>query len=257
MVPCERGIRTFETATRNTLDLSAIPVLRDRTELPVIVDPSHAAGRASLVPPLAIAAVAAGTDGLLIESHPHAEDAWCDSAQAISLEVLAEVVRVTELLVALARPSPASTIRECRDAIDGVDAALARLLERRAMLVARVERTKLDSGVPIRDQGRETEVMQRVVRLAPHLGQAGATAVMSAVIDVCRDSACGSLTWTGWRRCGTSPLTLTMSPGSRGWGARGGWHQRAFGVLQRRDATGEMPSAGQRRGDDVSRARGR
>ena len=192
VVLCERGIRTFETATRNTLDLSAIPVLRDRTELPVIVDPSHAAGRASLVPALAIAAVAAGADGLLIESHPDAEHAWCDSAQAISSEVLAEVVRATELLVASARPSPATTIGQCRDAIDGVDSALARLLERRATLVARVERIKLDSGVPIRDHGREAEVTERVVRLAPHLGQAGATAVMSAVIDACIATALAS-----------------------------------------------------------------
>ncbi len=185
VVLCERGIRTFETATRNTLDLSAIPVLRDRTELPVIVDPSHAAGRASLVPALAIAAVAAGADGLLIESHPDAENAWCDSAQAISSEVLAEVVRATQLLVASARPSPAETIGQCRDAIDGVDSALARLLERRATLVAQVERIKIETGVQIRDYGREAEVTERVALLAPQLGRAGATAVMSAVIDAC------------------------------------------------------------------------
>jgi chorismate mutase len=160
-------------------------VLRDRTELPVIVDPSHAAGRASLVPALAIAAVAAGADGLLIESHPDAEHAWCDSAQAISSEVLGEVVRATQLLVASARPSPATTIGQCRDAIDGVDSALARLLDRRATLVARVQRIKLDSGAPIRDQGREAEVTERVARLTPHLGHRGAAAVMAAVIDAC------------------------------------------------------------------------
>jgi 3-deoxy-7-phosphoheptulonate synthase len=185
VVLCERGIRTFETATRNTLDLSAIPVLRDRTDLPVIVDPSHAAGKASLVPALAMAAVAAGADGLLIESHPRAEDAWCDSAQAISTETLAEVVRATELLAASARPSPATTIGQCRDAIDGVDSALARLLERRATLVAQVTRIKLDAGVPIRDRRREADVTSRVAQLAPHLGPAGAAAVMSAVIDAC------------------------------------------------------------------------
>ena len=102
------------------------------------------------------------------------------------------MVRATELLVASARPSPATTIGQCRDAIDGVDSALARLLERRATLVARVERIKLDSGVPIRDHGREAEVTQRVVRLAPNLGQAGVTAVMSAVIDACIATALAS-----------------------------------------------------------------
>ncbi len=189
VILCERGIRTFETATRNTLDLSAVAVLRERTDLPVIVDPSHAAGRASLVPALAIAAVAAGADALLIESHPHAEHAWCDSAQAISPEVLAEIVRATTLLVASARPSPAATIGECRDAIDGVDSALARLLDRRATLVAQVQRIKLDSGVAIRDHGREAEVAERVARLAPQLGHDGAATVMSAVIDACIASA--------------------------------------------------------------------
>ena len=147
VVLCERGIRTFETATRNTLDLSSIPVLRDRTDLPVIVDPSHAAGRAAWIPALAVAAVAAGADGLLIESHPDAAHALCDSAQAVSPQTLEEIVRATDLLVSSARPSPAHTVEQCRAAIDGVDAALARLLERRATLVGRIEQIKLHAGV--------------------------------------------------------------------------------------------------------------
>jgi 3-deoxy-7-phosphoheptulonate synthase len=185
VVLCERGIRTFEIATRNTLDLSAIPVLRDRTDLPVIVDPSHATGWSSWVPSLAIAAVAAGADGLLIECHPDPTTALCDAAQAITPLVLAEIVRATELLVTSARPSAAATVDQCRTAIDGVDSALARLLERRATLVARIERIKLDAGVPIRDRRREAEVTARVARLAPQLGRAGATAIMTAVIDAC------------------------------------------------------------------------
>jgi 3-deoxy-7-phosphoheptulonate synthase len=185
VVLCERGIRTFETATRNTLDLSAIPVLRDRSDLPVIVDPSHAAGRSSWVPALAVAAVAAGADGLLVECHPEPDSALCDAAQAISPETLAAIVRATELLASIARPSPGGTVTECRTAIDSVDAALARLLERRATLVARVERIKTDKGVPIRDLRREAEVTDRVARLAPQLGRIGATAVMTAVIDAC------------------------------------------------------------------------
>jgi len=76
VILCERGIRTFETATRNTLDLSAVPVLKEATHLPVIVDPSHAAGHWRLVTPLARAAVAAGADGLLVEVHPEPEKAF-------------------------------------------------------------------------------------------------------------------------------------------------------------------------------------
>ena len=190
VVLCERGIRTFETATRNTLDLSAIPVLRDRTELPVIVDPSHAAGRASLVPALAIAAVAAGADGLLIESHPGPRRTRSATPRRRSApRPSRRSSRATELLVAAARPAPAATVAECRDAIDGVDSALARLLDRRATLVARVERIKLDTGVPIRDRRREAEVTERVARLAPQLGEDGAAAVMSAVIDACVGAA--------------------------------------------------------------------
>jgi 3-deoxy-7-phosphoheptulonate synthase len=83
VILCERGIRTFESATRYTLDIGAIPVLKERTHLPVIVDPSHAAGRRELVPALARAAVAAGADGLIVEAHPRPEEALCDAPQLI------------------------------------------------------------------------------------------------------------------------------------------------------------------------------
>ncbi|AEM47541.1 MULTISPECIES: 3-deoxy-7-phosphoheptulonate synthase [Acidithiobacillus] len=84
----ERGIRTFETAYRNVLDVTAIPVLKRETHLPVIVDPSHAGGKAWLVPQLSKAAIAAGADGLLVESHPCPEEAWCDADQALSPQQL-------------------------------------------------------------------------------------------------------------------------------------------------------------------------
>ena len=84
IVLCERGIRTFETATRNTLDISAIPVLKRETHLPVIVDPSHAGGDASLVAPLAFAAIAAGADGLIVEVHPDPECALSDGDQSLA-----------------------------------------------------------------------------------------------------------------------------------------------------------------------------
>ncbi len=83
VILCERGIRTFETETRNTLDISAVPVLKARTHLPVIVDPSHAAGSWQLVEPLSLAAVAAGADGLMIEVHPDPDHALCDGAQSL------------------------------------------------------------------------------------------------------------------------------------------------------------------------------
>ncbi|MDT8436840.1 MAG: 3-deoxy-7-phosphoheptulonate synthase [Gemmatimonadota bacterium] len=89
---CERGIRTFETATRNTLDLAAVPVLRERTHLPVIVDPSHAAGRREWVPSLALAAVAAGADGLIVEVHPDPDRALSDGRQSLTPEAFAAMM---------------------------------------------------------------------------------------------------------------------------------------------------------------------
>ncbi|PYP04895.1 MAG: 3-deoxy-7-phosphoheptulonate synthase [Gemmatimonadetes bacterium] len=93
VILCERGIRTFEPATRNTLDIAAIPVLRGETHLPVIVDPSHAGGRADLVAPLAYAAIAAGADGLLVEVHPRPETALSDGEQSLSLDGFTELMR--------------------------------------------------------------------------------------------------------------------------------------------------------------------
>jgi 3-deoxy-7-phosphoheptulonate synthase len=85
VILCERGIRTFERATRNTLDLAAVPVLRELTHLPIVVDPSHAAGRRELVPSLSLAAVAAGADGMIIEVHPDPERAWSDGRQSLTI----------------------------------------------------------------------------------------------------------------------------------------------------------------------------
>ena len=84
IILCERGIRTYETYTRNTLDLSAIPALRELTNLPVIVDPSHATGKASLVPSMALAATAAGADGIMVEVHNNPSCALCDGDQSLT-----------------------------------------------------------------------------------------------------------------------------------------------------------------------------
>ena len=92
VILCERGIRTFETAYRNTLDVGAVAILKNLTHLPVIVDPSHAAGNRELVPPLSKAAVAAGADGLLIEAHPHPDKALSDAAQSLYPEQLAKLM---------------------------------------------------------------------------------------------------------------------------------------------------------------------
>lgn len=84
VIMCERGIRTFETITRNTVDISAAPILHMISHLPVIVDPSHGTGSRSLVPPMSMAAIAAGADGVMVEVHPHPEEALCDGAQSLS-----------------------------------------------------------------------------------------------------------------------------------------------------------------------------
>jgi len=99
---CERGIRTFENAYRFTLDLMAVPVLKELTHLPVIVDPSHAAGRRDLVRPLSLAAAAVGADGIIVEVHPNPEEAICDGPQALRAEDFAEYSRAVEQAAALA-----------------------------------------------------------------------------------------------------------------------------------------------------------
>ena len=93
IILCERGIRTFETATRNTLDLSAVPVLHKMSHLPVVIDPSHATGVSRLVKPMALAATACGADGLMIEVHNDPKHALCDGAQSLHPEEFAEVVK--------------------------------------------------------------------------------------------------------------------------------------------------------------------
>ena len=103
VILCERGIRTFETYTRNTLDLSAVPVLHGLTHLPVVIDPSHATGKANLVAPMAYAAAASGADGIMIEVHNNPACALCDGAQSLTPVQFAElnrkVTRIREAMV--------------------------------------------------------------------------------------------------------------------------------------------------------------
>jgi 3-deoxy-7-phosphoheptulonate synthase len=113
IILCERGIRTFETATRNTLDLSAVSMVQQRSHLPVIVDPSHSTGHRSLVEPMALAAVAAGADGLMIDVHPRPETALCDGPQALLPHEIVQLgARVRELATWMGRQvrEPATVI---------------------------------------------------------------------------------------------------------------------------------------------------
>jgi 3-deoxy-7-phosphoheptulonate synthase len=104
VILCERGIRTYERATRNTLDLAAVPILKDATHLPVIVDPSHGTGRRALVAPMALAAVAAGADGLLVEVHPRPDRALSDGPQSLTPDQLAALMpRVRAVAQAVGR----------------------------------------------------------------------------------------------------------------------------------------------------------
>jgi len=97
---CERGIRTFETQTRNTLDISAVPVIKKLTHLPIIIDPSHASGRWEYVESLAKAAIAAGADGLIVEVHPEPEKALSDGQQSLKPERFEDMVRVCRRIAA-------------------------------------------------------------------------------------------------------------------------------------------------------------
>ncbi|MBI3935029.1 MAG: 3-deoxy-7-phosphoheptulonate synthase [Acidobacteria bacterium] len=109
---CERGIRTFETATRNTFDISAVPVLEELTHLPVILDPSHATGKRSLIPALARASVAVGADGLMVEVHPNPEKAFSDGPQSLRLPEFAKLMEDLKPFIALWRA--ARTTRAAR-----------------------------------------------------------------------------------------------------------------------------------------------
>ena len=111
IVLCERGIRTYETATRNTLDIAAIPVLKRETHLPVIVDPSHAGGDARLVAPLAFAAIAAGADGLIVEVHPDPESALSDGDQSLTPAAFATLMHQLEAFATAAGRSMSGSVR--------------------------------------------------------------------------------------------------------------------------------------------------
>ncbi len=189
VILCERGIRTFETATRNTLDVTAIAVLREMTDLPIAVDPSHAAGNARWVPSLAVAALAAGADALLIECHPDPAASMCDAAQAITPAVLGRIVETSLALCAMTRPAVGDSVSGCRAVIDTIDDAVFQMLEYRAAMVDAVQQRKLAASQPERDAARENAIVARLSQRAPRLGEHRVDRLVHAIIEECLDAA--------------------------------------------------------------------
>ncbi|MBX3148978.1 bifunctional 3-deoxy-7-phosphoheptulonate synthase/chorismate mutase [Candidatus Obscuribacterales bacterium] len=190
VILCERGIRSYDNATRNVLDLGGVVALRQMTHLPILVDPSHACGRRELVADLARAAIACGADGLMIECHPEPEKSVSDARQAIHMDDMIEIIRSIEPIAAavgrtICNPTlvkgvdePQAEIKEShkltgyetlvaelkdiRREIDKTDTRIAALLEERLMLAMRAGELKQELKVPSRDVAREREVLDLV-----------------------------------------------------------------------------------------------
>lgn len=196
VILCERGIRTFETSTRNTLDLSAVPVIQERTHLPIIVDPSHGTGHRSLVRPLAVAGAAVGADGIIIEVHPDPPSARSDSEQSLSFPEFGDLMddlRRHEYLRQPAAPhaqahiEPPTERKRLRTRIDDVDARIAALLEERAELSVAVQHTREAD-----DHGHDVTRERALIEKAAQSEEAGVLTpderemVFSAILRVSR-----------------------------------------------------------------------
>jgi 3-deoxy-7-phosphoheptulonate synthase len=197
VILCERGIRTFETATRNTLDLSAVPVLRQKTHLPIVIDPSHGTGARALVGPMALAGAAVGADGLLIEVHPDPPTALSDGDQSLSFEefgALMDELRRLQFVRGMGderislpeRPVVASGVEELRDRIDDLDTRLADLLQERASLALEVQRRR-GPHVHGHDVRRERDLLERAANgTAGPMSATELTMVFDAVLRASR-----------------------------------------------------------------------
>ncbi|MGC7872918.1 bifunctional 3-deoxy-7-phosphoheptulonate synthase/chorismate mutase [Desulfosporosinus sp. SYSU MS00001] len=172
VILCERGIRTFEPSTRNTLDLSAVGVAKELSHLPVIVDPSHAAGRRDLIASLSKAAVASGADGLLIEMHPNPEEALSDGPQSLTPEQFMTLAQDLELVAQSVGRNFVSretreTLETLRSEIDLIDHTIVERLSKRMQIVRKIgDQKRLDK---VKDVGRERDILQRLVPLAEEL----------------------------------------------------------------------------------------
>jgi 3-deoxy-7-phosphoheptulonate synthase len=196
VILCERGIRTFERATRNTLDLSAVPVLREMTHLPVVVDPSHGTGKRSLVAPMSLAAAAVGADGLIIEVHPDPPHARSDGDQSLSFPefgALMDELRRQEYLKRGAdhaqQPAavPAS-VEGMRERIDDIDGQLLSLVDERARMSLSISQAKGSNGTGVgHDPQREHALLDRARAMeSSALDGEELEEVMSAVLKASR-----------------------------------------------------------------------
>jgi 3-deoxy-7-phosphoheptulonate synthase len=185
VVLCERGIRTFEPRTRNTLDLSAVVVAHEITDLPVIVDPSHAAGQRRWVPALAQAALAAGADGLLVEVHVAPESAWSDADQAIDVEACRLLISHMQRI--RAERGSLTSIAEGRELIDCLDEEIRRLILARRDVSAAIQSLRLRDGGHRLDPAREEGVTDA------YRSALGATGELLAhhLLTLCRGDATG------------------------------------------------------------------
>lgn len=174
VILCERGIRTYEPSTRNTLDLSAVGVAKELSHLPVIVDPSHAAGRRDLIASLSKAAIASGADGLLIEMHPNPAEAVSDGPQSLHPEQfiqlageLGVVAEAVNRVFACGRTNEEETLDSLRSQIDDIDHTIIERLAARMQIVSKVaDQKRLDR---VKDNNREREVIQRLTNLGNEL----------------------------------------------------------------------------------------
>jgi len=172
VILCERGIRTFEPSTRNTLDLSAVGVVKELSHLPVIVDPSHAAGRRDIIASLSKAAIAAGADGLLIETHPNPAEAVSDGPQSLTPEQFMQLAGELGLVAQSVKRvftfgGQGESLDDLRTQIDRVDQSIIELLADRMQIVGKIgDQKRLDR---VKDPSRQNEITQRLMTLAAEL----------------------------------------------------------------------------------------
>ncbi|AFM40048.1 3-deoxy-D-arabinoheptulosonate-7-phosphate synthase [Desulfosporosinus acidiphilus SJ4] len=171
VILCERGIRTYEPSTRNTLDVSAVGVAKELSHLPVIIDPSHAAGRRDLISSLSKAAIAAGADGLLIEMHPNPDEAVSDGPQSLTPEqfinLAQELGMVAQSVQRFFDFGTDDSLEALRSKIDLVDRSIVEGLAERMQIVRKLsDQKRLDR---VKDANREKEIIQRLMSLAEEL----------------------------------------------------------------------------------------
>lgn len=183
VILCERGIRTFETYTRNTLDLSAAVAARNLSGFPVVVDPSHAAGRRDLIPALSKAALAAGADGLMVEVHPNPTVALSDAQQQLDFPTFEALMSDLGLLPAEAL----NDLEAARAEIDRADEQILALLARRISVAERIGELKQRDGLHTMQPERERALLQRLSEQAPAVvGPEGVQSVWNAILTLSR-----------------------------------------------------------------------